>query len=90
MKMLENGPYPWPVKQRIKSRIGHLSNEDSKKLLKELKHNNLKYIILGHLSETNNTPEKALRHIGSALGNCKARLTISFQDKCGEMVCLYG
>ena len=65
--MLENGPYPWPVKQRIKSRTGHLSNDESKNLLMEIKHESLKYVILGHLSEINNTPEKAISHVGEAL-----------------------
>ena len=84
--MLEKGPYPWPVKQRIKSRTGHLSNEDSKCLLKELAHEHLKHVVLGHLSEINNTPEKATSHVGSALTECKARLTVAVQDKCGEMI----
>lgn len=88
IKMLENGPYPWPIKQRIKSRVGHLSNEDAKTLVSELKHDRLKYVILGHLSETNNTPEKALSHVGSALNECRARLTVAVQDRCGEMICI--
>jgi phosphoribosyl 1,2-cyclic phosphodiesterase len=86
MTMLLKGPYPWSVKQRIKSRTGHLSNEESKILLQELSHHNLKHVILGHLSETNNTPEKALAHVGSALSGCKARLNVAVQDKCGEMI----
>ena len=57
--MLETGPYPWPLKQRIKSRTGHLSNPASKNLLAELQHENLQHIILAHLSEINNTPQKA-------------------------------
>jgi len=55
--MLINGPYPWPIKQRIKSRTGHLSNEASKNLLKELQHDRLKHVILAHLSQINNTPQ---------------------------------
>ncbi len=58
-EMLINGPYPWPIKQRIKSRTGHLSNAASKILLKELQHDCLKHVMLAHLSETNNTPQKA-------------------------------
>ncbi|MCP3898355.1 MAG: MBL fold metallo-hydrolase, partial [Desulfobacteraceae bacterium] len=57
--MLINGPYPWHLKQRIKGRQGHLSNTDSKELLKELNNENLEHVILAHLSEENNTPEKA-------------------------------
>ena len=59
-RMLAEGPYPWPLKQRIKSRSGHLSNEDSRDLLADLENHNLCHVILAHLSETNNTAAKAL------------------------------
>ncbi|MFO7963887.1 MAG: MBL fold metallo-hydrolase [Desulfobacterales bacterium] len=87
-KMLETGPYPWPVKQRIRSRGGHLSNEASKILLSELKHDGLKHVLLGHLSETNNTPETAFSHVGSALNGCKARLDVALQNTCSSMIFL--
>ena len=84
--MLETGPYPWPVKQRIKSRLGHLSNTDSKELLSDIQHPNLKHVILGHLSDTNNTPEKAIRDVSPALSNGKIRLDVAVQDRCGKMI----
>ena len=86
--MLINGPYPWPLKQRIKSRTGHLSNNDSATLLKELLHDRLCHVILAHLSETNNTPEKALSTVGNALNNCKARLDVATQDRCTDLLYL--
>jgi phosphoribosyl 1,2-cyclic phosphodiesterase len=86
--MLENGPYPWPIKQRIKSRIGHLSNAESKNLLMELQHKNLKHVILAHLSQTNNTPQKALAEAAKALTHCRPRLTVASQNRCGELVYL--
>jgi phosphoribosyl 1,2-cyclic phosphodiesterase len=58
-EMLKNGPYPWPVKQRIKSRLGHLSNQQSAEILARVFSETLQEVILGHLSETNNAPEKA-------------------------------
>jgi phosphoribosyl 1,2-cyclic phosphodiesterase len=85
-KMLINGPYPWPIKQRIKSRIGHLSNSASKDLLNEIQHDRLKYVMLAHLSETNNTPQKAVNEIGQALTRCKPRLDVASQDKCGALL----
>ena len=84
--MLVNGPYPWPVKQRIKSRTGHLSNAESKHLLNEIQHDGLKHVLLAHLSETNNTPQKAINEIGQALTRCKARLDVATQDKCGAIL----
>ena len=83
--MLMEGPYPWPLKQRIKSRTGHLSNEDSKNLLYELKHDRLVYVILAHLSETNNTRHKALNRVQEALAHCKTRIDVATQDQCGEI-----
>lgn len=84
--MLMNGPYPWPLKQRIKSRTGHLSNRASRELLAELKHDRLQHVILAHLSETNNTPAKALEEVGPALEGCRARIHVAAQDLCGDML----
>ena len=86
LTMLEQGPYPWPVKQRIKSRMGHLSNVDSRDLIGEILHSNLKHVILGHLSDTNNTPETALRDVGPVLSGCRACLSVAVQDQCGELI----
>lgn len=59
IKMLEVGPYPYYLKKRILGERGHLSNEASGKLLSRLMHDNLKEIVLGHLSKENNLPELA-------------------------------
>jgi len=69
MDMLINGPYPWYLKQRIKSRNGHLSNEDSCNLLGKVIHKNLTCVVLAHLSEQNNHPEKALKSVKQAVVN---------------------
>lgn len=58
-QMLIDGPYPWPLKQRIRGRSGHLSNEDAALFLETLVHDRLSHVILAHLSEENNTPDKA-------------------------------
>jgi phosphoribosyl 1,2-cyclic phosphodiesterase len=58
LKMLLEGPYPLDLKHRIRSRVGHLSNEQSLELFNQLNTNGrLKQLILGHLSEINNQPE---------------------------------
>jgi len=59
-EMLLNGPYPWYLKQRIKSRHGHLSNRESAELLDEIIHPGLNAVFLAHLSEVNNDPTVAL------------------------------
>ncbi len=57
--MLYRGPYPWWLKQRIKGRFGHLSNEDFASLLTDLLHNDLRHVIMAHISQTNNQMEMA-------------------------------
>ena len=52
--MLEVGGYPYPLKRRILGDKGHLSNELSGQLLCDILHDNLKHIMLGHLSKENN------------------------------------
>ncbi len=59
VRMLEVGPYSYPLKQRILGERGHLSNESSGKMISALLNDNIKHIILGHLSKENNMPELA-------------------------------
>lgn len=59
VNMVQVGPYPYRLKQRILGEYGHLSNEVSGKLLKKLVHENLQGVVLGHLSKENNMPELA-------------------------------
>ncbi len=59
--MLQNGPYPYPLKRRILSDKGHLSNEACADILPELVANGTTRIMLSHLSHENNTPELALQ-----------------------------
>lgn len=59
VEMLNNGKYPFELRQRILSDKGHLSNYDSAKYLSTFIGNNTKYILLAHLSEENNTQELA-------------------------------
>ena len=57
--MVEVGPYPYPLKQRVLGKLGHLSNELTGRLLCNILHDKLKYIMLGHLSKENNYDELA-------------------------------
>ncbi len=59
VNMLQVGPYPYYLKQRILGKRGHLSNETSGKLLSRLIHDGLKAVCLGHLSKENNLAELA-------------------------------
>jgi phosphoribosyl 1,2-cyclic phosphodiesterase len=59
LEMLRDGPYPWSVKQRVLSRVGHLSNEAAAAFLENEYDGQAAYVILAHLSESNNLPELA-------------------------------
>jgi len=59
LEMLRDGPYPWSVKQRVLSRVGHLSNDAASQFLAADYDGQAAYVILGHLSENNNLPELA-------------------------------
>ena len=59
LEMLRDGPYPWSVKQRVLSRVGHLSNDATAEFLSTAYDGQAAYIILAHLSENNNLPELA-------------------------------
>jgi phosphoribosyl 1,2-cyclic phosphodiesterase len=88
--LLFNGPYPWPLKQRIRSRQGHLSNGECSALLSNLLHEGLKGVVLGHLSEINNTPRLAYETARGVLQSAGAEndvtLLVARQDRPGTVV----
>lgn len=59
VEMLRSGPYPWSVKQRVMSRVGHLSNDSLAEFFTNDYDGVAEYIVLAHLSEQNNDPERA-------------------------------
>ncbi len=61
--MLWNGPYPQMLKERIYGPNGHMSNNDTYKLLKQVIHDNLKAVFLSHISKENNSPTVAYKTI---------------------------
>ena len=87
--MLINGPYPWHLKQRVKGRTGHLSNQDTRALLEDIGHHRLQHVILAHLSETNNTPEKALAEVCEGIHFRQTSVTVASQDICSQIVLLH-
>src|SRR3981081_613091 len=69
LEMLRSGPYPWSVKQRVMSRVGHLSNEALADFFSNDYDNSAAFVVLAHLSEQNNHPEVARREAERALAN---------------------
>ena len=92
LDMLRDGPYPWSVKQRVLSRVGHLSNAAAAEFLERGYDGQAAYVVLAHLSESNNLPELArmaaewaLRDRMKLLAN---RLVIAAQHEPTESICL--
>jgi len=65
--LLREAPRPWPLKQRIRSRQGHLSNVDAARLIIDSATDALEHVFLAHLSSDCNTPDTALRTVASQL-----------------------
>jgi len=69
VEMLRVGPYPWSVKQRVMSRVGHLSNHTLADFFSSDYDGGAAYVVLAHLSEQNNHPEIARREAEKALSH---------------------
>ncbi len=92
LEMLRDGPYPWSVKQRVMSRVGHLSNDAAAEFLEKNYDGTAAYVVLAHLSESNNLPalarltaERALRDRMSLLAN---KLLLAEQSRPTEPILL--
>ena len=80
VEMLKEGPYPYPLKQRILSRHGHLSNTDCAALAVRLAEHGTKHLLLAHLSETNNTPFTAFDEVFGALAGSGVTIAVAAPD----------
>jgi phosphoribosyl 1,2-cyclic phosphodiesterase len=92
LEMLKDGPYPWSVKQRVLSRVGHLSNAATAEFLLRDYDGGAHTIVLGHLSEANNLPELARLAAEQAVGDRMSllgnRIVLAAQDAPLEPICL--
>lgn len=62
-EMLDSGPYPYSLKQRVSGDFGHLSNEQSIYLLSKINTDSLNCLIAAHISENNNSPGIVARQL---------------------------
>jgi len=86
--MLIDGDYPWDLKQRIRSPIGHLSNEAAAELIARLaRQGSLKKVLLAHLSQNNNRPDLALGTVASRLdGLSECEVYLTYQERRSEII----
>ena len=87
LDMLKVGPYPWSVKQRVMSRVGHLSNLSMSEFLTQDLDSSTAFLVLGHLSEQNNHPEIVRLMASQALDGrgLGPRLAIAEQRRASEV-----
>ena len=88
-KMLLDGPYPFELKQRIASRQGHLSNDQSADLLSNVIHEDLAAVLLSHLSDENNTPELAFNAAAKVLNELDRHdvtVAMTYRDRPSEVI----
>ncbi len=89
LRMLMEGPYPWWLKQRVRGRLGHLSNDDALEVLESIVDGEVRVALLGHLSQENNLPEMvealALERL-AARGRGDVRVAVLDQDDPGPLI----
>jgi phosphoribosyl 1,2-cyclic phosphodiesterase len=78
--MLAGGRYPYPLKQRIAGRLGHLCNDAAAELLRTIDTSRLRHVVAAHLSKENNTPELARGALAGALGCAEEWIGIAGQS----------
>lgn len=77
--MLANGPYPPALQRRVGGRLGHLNNAQSLALLKTLDHAGLRQLVVAHVSEKNNHPQRVRDCILSAMPHLASHLSLTSQ-----------
>lgn len=90
LEMLKNGPYPYFLKNWVKSDDGHLSNEQAASCVLENADKKLKQLVLSHLSKTNNTPKIALKSFSilKERKDLKPKITVSPRTEIGDKIIL--
>ncbi|AZR74930.1 metallohydrolase [Anoxybacter fermentans] len=87
LEMLKMGPYPWSLKKRIMSNVGHLSNDDAGACVVKLAENCTPCIYLAHLSKDNNIPELAFLTVKNTIEdhglclNYDIRIEYTYRDR---------
>ena len=83
-EMLRRGPYPPALQARVGGSLGHLSNRQAAGLLRKIDSDQLEFVLLAHLSDKNNTPDKAVEAVAGVLSDGSSRVSVLSQSKCSE------
>ena len=85
-ELLECGPYPQVLKDRIRSSLGHLSNRQTAEALAACRDNGLRHVVLAHISEDNNDPLLAKSFAEAALEGCEVEVHLTTQRTLGPIL----
>lgn len=92
VEMLKMGSYPYYLKRRVMSQVGHLSNEDcGDAVVKAIQTGRVTNVVLGHLSRENNTPElayetvKSIMHESGMVIDRDVQLALTYRDRIGHL-----
>lgn len=85
---LDRGPYPWFLKKRISGSGGHLSNFQTRALVERVASSSLEKIVLGHLSEKNNTPGLATSTVKRSLDGSDVELFAAARKEPSPLIAL--
>lgn len=86
LDLLVDGPYSHSLKQRIRSDVGHLSNEACGELLASVVHRDLRRVVLMHMSETNNRPQLVEAMARQVLSGTNVQTQIALQDRATSLI----
>jgi phosphoribosyl 1,2-cyclic phosphodiesterase len=81
VEMVKNGPYPYPLKMRILSDLGHLSNKFAAKVAVRLGQSGTKTLLLAHLSAENNEPRLALDTVKTTLAEAGVEMDVQLAPR---------
>jgi len=84
VEWLRSGPYPYPLKARILSDQGHLSNDAAAAFAAEMAEHGTRQFVLAHLSRENNTPQRALDTVERALADYDVTVTVAPRGELSE------
>ena len=80
LQQLTRGPYPPALKSRVAGAYGHLNNDQTATLVRELRHDGLQWVTALHLSEQNNDPDTVREVLGEALDGAQTALHLATQN----------
>lgn len=80
-RMLQQGPYPPSLKERVAGRLGHLSNDAAAELLGRIGRTKLQHLVAVHLSETNNSPSLAQAALAAVMGWGSHEIIVADQEQ---------